>query len=63
MTTHPRNFPSIDPEKLDRLAETAVKVGLRPSAGQDLFLTAPVAALPLARRDRRPRPIRRAPGW
>ena len=50
MTTHQRNFPSIDPEKLDRLAETAVKVGLRLQPGQDLFLTAPVAALPLARR-------------
>ncbi len=50
MTSHPRNFPSIDPQKLDRLAETAVKVGLRLQPGQDLFLTAPVAALPLARR-------------
>ena len=50
MTTQPRNFPSIDPTKLDRLAETAVKVGLRLEEGQDLFLTAPVAALPLARR-------------
>ena len=50
MTTHQRNFPSIDPQKLERLAETAVKVGLRLQAGQDLFLTAPVSALPLARR-------------
>ena len=50
MTTHQRNFPSIDPAKVERLAETAVKVGLRLQAGQDLFLTAPVAALPLARR-------------
>ena len=50
MTTHQRNFPSIDPAKLERLAETAVKVGLRLQPGQDLFLTAPVAALPLARR-------------
>ena len=49
MTTHQRNFPSIDPAKLERLAETAVKVGLRLQPGQDLFLTAPVAALPLAR--------------
>ena len=49
MTTHQRNFPSIDPVKLERLAETAVKVGLRLQPGQDLFLTAPVAALPLAR--------------
>jgi len=50
MTTHQRNFPSIDPMKLERLAETAIKVGLRLQAGQDLFLTAPVAALPLARK-------------
>ena len=50
MTTHQRNFPSIDPQKLERLAETAVKVGLRLQPGQDLFLTAPVSALPLARR-------------
>ena len=50
MTTHQRNFPSIDPTKLERLAETAVKVGLRLQPGQDLFLTAPVSALPLARR-------------
>ena len=50
MTTHPRNLPSIDPTKLEQLAETAVKVGLRLRPGQDLFLTAPVAALPLARR-------------
>jgi aminopeptidase len=50
MTTHQRNFPSIDPQKLDRLAETAVKIGLSLQPGQDLFLTAPVAALPLARR-------------
>jgi aminopeptidase len=51
MTTHQRNISaSIDPVKLDRLAEVAVKVGLRLKAGQDLFLTAPVAALPLVRR-------------
>jgi aminopeptidase len=42
--------PSIDPVKLDRLAEVAIKVGLRLESGQDLFLTAPVAALPLVRR-------------
>ncbi|MGL4287550.1 MAG: aminopeptidase [Phreatobacter sp.] len=41
---------SIDPVKLGRLAEVAVKVGLNLQAGQDLFLTAPVAALPLVRR-------------
>ena len=51
MNTHERNVPwPIDPVKLDRLAETAIKVGLRLERGQDLFLTAPIAALPLARR-------------
>jgi aminopeptidase len=49
LSSHQRNFPSIDPTKLGRLAETAVKVGLRLQPGQDLYLTAPVAALPLAR--------------
>jgi len=41
---------SIDPAKLDRLAEVAVKVGLRLREGQDLLLTAPAAALPLVRK-------------
>jgi aminopeptidase len=50
MTTHQRDFASIDPIKLERLAETAVKVGVGLEKGQDLFMTAPVAALPLARR-------------
>ncbi|MEP9380256.1 aminopeptidase [Aquabacter sp. CN5-332] len=51
MTTHQRNISaSIDPVKLDRLAEVAVRVGLQLQPGQDLFLTAPVAALPLVRR-------------
>lgn len=45
MTTSP-----IDPVKLDRLAEVAIKVGLQLQAGQDLVLTAPMAALPLVRR-------------
>jgi aminopeptidase len=36
--------------KLDRLAELAIKVGLQLQPGQDLFLTAPVVALPLVRR-------------
>jgi len=40
----------IDPVKLDRLAETAVKVGLQLQPGQDLLITAPSAALPLVRR-------------
>jgi aminopeptidase len=51
MPTHPRNdAPAIDPVKLERLAEVAVKVGLQLQPGQDLLLTAPVAALPLVRR-------------
>jgi aminopeptidase len=50
MTADKGNVAWIDPEKLDRLAEIAVKVGLRLEPGQDLFMTAPVAALPLARR-------------
>jgi aminopeptidase len=40
----------IDPQQLDRLAEVAVKVGLQLAPGQDLVMTAPIAALPLARR-------------
>jgi len=40
----------IDAAQLDRLAEVAVKVGLRLQPGQDLLLTAPVEALPLVRR-------------
>jgi aminopeptidase len=41
---------SIDSVKLDKLAQVAVRVGLRLQAGQDLILSAPVAALPLVRR-------------
>ena len=37
-------------EKLDRLAEVAVKIGLGLKAGQELVLTAPTDALPLVRR-------------
>lgn len=40
----------IDEARLDRLAEVAIKVGLRLQPGQDLLLTAPVEALPLVRR-------------
>jgi hypothetical protein len=51
MTAHQRNLSaSIDPVKLDRLAEVAIKVGLRLQPGQDLLLTAPSVALPLVRR-------------
>ena len=48
MTTRQHN--TIDPAKLDKLAEVAVKVGLQLQPGQDVFLTAPAAALPLVRR-------------
>jgi aminopeptidase len=48
---YPANTPSpIDPDKLDRLAEVAIKVGLQLQPGQDLVLSAPIAALPLVRR-------------
>ena len=40
----------IDPVKLDRLAEVAIKVGLRLEPGQDLVMTAPMSALPLVRK-------------
>ncbi|MGA7999085.1 MAG: aminopeptidase [Bradyrhizobium sp.] len=51
MTVHERNISaSIDPVKLDRLAEVAIKVGLNLQPGQDLLLTAPAVALPLVRR-------------
>ena len=51
MTVHERSISaSIDPVKLDRLAELAIKVGLQLKAGQDLLVTAPTAALPLVRK-------------
>jgi aminopeptidase len=51
MTAHQRNLStSIDPTKLNRLAEVAVKVGVRLQQGQDLLLTASTAALPLVRK-------------
>ncbi|MFH1558428.1 MAG: aminopeptidase [Pseudomonadota bacterium] len=51
MTAHARDLSApIDPVQLDRLAEVAVKVGLDLQPGQDVFLTAPLAALPLVRR-------------
>src|SRR5580693_5498787 len=37
-------------EKLDRLAEVAVKIGLGLREGQELIMSAPMEALPLARR-------------
>ncbi len=37
-------------QKLDRLAEVAVKIGLGLRAGQELVMTAPIEALPVVRR-------------
>ena len=50
MIDHRNSAVPIDPVKLDRLAEVAVKVGLGLRPGQDLLLTAPAIALPLVRR-------------
>ncbi len=44
------NSVSIDPVKLDRLAEVAIKVGLQLQPGQNLVLTSSIAALPLTRK-------------
>lgn len=41
---------TIDPKKLDKLAEVAIKVGLQLQDGQDLVMTAPMTAAPLVRR-------------
>ena len=40
----------IDEQKLDKLAELAIKTGVALQSGQDLLLTAPIEALPLVRR-------------
>ncbi len=51
MNAHERNISTpVDPIKLDRLAEVAIKVGLKLQPGQDLLLTAPSVALPLVRK-------------
>ena len=39
----------IDPVKLEKLAEVAIKIGLQLQQGQDLVITGPIAALPLVR--------------
>ena len=49
MTSSPQ-IPAVDPVKLDRLAEVAIKIGLQLQPGQDLLITAPLAAVPLVRR-------------
>ena len=40
----------VDEEKLDRLAELAIRTGVSLEVGQDLLLTAPIEALPLVRK-------------
>jgi aminopeptidase len=47
--THPAHSFSHE-ERLDRLAEVAVKAGLGLAHGQELLITAPLEALPLVRR-------------
>ncbi|HCL67239.1 MAG TPA: aminopeptidase [Rhizobium sp.] len=49
MTIAPDFTSVVDPAKLEKLAEVAVKVGLQLQKDQDLVMTAPIAALPLAR--------------
>ncbi|MBO0141020.1 aminopeptidase [Agrobacterium sp. Ap1] len=49
MTIVPNIQTSIDPIKLEKLGEVAVRVGLGLEKGQDLVITAPIAALPLVR--------------
>lgn len=49
MTFLPEFQTAVDPIRLEKLAEVAVKVGLQLEKGQDLVMTAPLAALPLAR--------------
>ncbi|WEK03529.1 MAG: aminopeptidase [Candidatus Devosia phytovorans] len=41
---------TIDPVKLDKLAQVAIKVGLQLEEGQDLVITAPMTSAPLVRR-------------
>jgi aminopeptidase len=43
------NLSPIDPRKLEKLAEVAVRIGLGLERGQDLVITAPIVALPLVR--------------
>ncbi|MCL6705873.1 aminopeptidase [Pseudomonas sp. R2.Fl] len=47
--TLPDFSKSVDPVKLDKLAEVAIKVGLQLQKDQDLVITAPLASLPLVR--------------
>lgn len=49
MNLHTPPVSPVDPVKLEKLAEVAVKIGLQLQKHQDLVMTAPVAALPLVR--------------
>ena len=49
MTSASANHHLVDHAKLEKLAEVAIKVGLQLQSGQDLLITAPVAAMPLVR--------------
>ncbi|MEF0940001.1 aminopeptidase [Rhizobium sp. BR 362] len=49
MTFDSPNHHPVDPAKLEKLAEVAVKVGLQLQTSQDLVITAPVVAMPLVR--------------
>ncbi|MBB4567638.1 aminopeptidase [Rhizobium leucaenae] len=49
MTFASPNHHPVDPAKLEKLAEVAVKVGLQLQKSQDLVITAPVVAMPLVR--------------
>lgn len=49
MTEISKSISPIDPIKLEKLAEVAIKVGLQLQLNQDLVITAPLAALPLVR--------------
>ncbi|PWW00448.1 aminopeptidase T [Hoeflea marina] len=49
MTLHAPLVSPVDPVKLEKLAEVAVRIGLQLQQDQDLVMTAPIAALPLAR--------------
>ena len=40
----------IDPNKIDKLANLAIKVGLGLQKGQNLIITAPIESLPLVRK-------------
>ncbi len=49
MNIHSEISSTVDPVRLEKLAEVAVKVGLQLQRDQDLVMTAPLAALPLVR--------------